>query len=447
MPAPGPPLDRSEATKETLASSSFGRVREGAALVLLVLYALALLTIGISRDWRLVHEDNGAIQTTFALSHLKLGLAGTRAHDVFFNPRTGKASAYGHHPPGTALLVAAGFSLARSTEPWAARATVILFHVGSLLFLFQLLRFFLSFGVALCGALVAATLPMSSFFGRMVNYEPFCLFAVLLLLTSWVVWRRDRSTVALAGAVLGIVVGGLIDWAMFFFAFAIFAVEVRDAARRRPRTFGSAALLLAAIASVFLWDVWHLWYASRGSLSTLREVLPGSGASHAFWPSRFLSGQLENFRRYYSHAGAGAVLLVIACLVAPHRPLSQQLFDVKEAFLLERLLVVLVAAPALYVFCAPWWAGHHHYWQFYFLPFVVFSMALVGRLLWRKSEQTGLARYRVALFVAALEVLITSTYILVTRHTTPGDFAIRKTAALRAEYLAPRDVSFRTPDR
>jgi hypothetical protein len=47
-------------------------------LLALGLYAAAVLTIGLRADWRLRHEDNGAMHTTFALSHLRLGLERTR---------------------------------------------------------------------------------------------------------------------------------------------------------------------------------------------------------------------------------------------------------------------------------------------------------------------------------------------------------------------------------
>jgi len=81
-----------------------GRRRHAAAfsvgLAALGLYAFGTLSIGLTRDWRLIHEDNGAIHTTLALSHVRLGLRRTRAHDLFFDPRTGQGSVYGHHPPG-----------------------------------------------------------------------------------------------------------------------------------------------------------------------------------------------------------------------------------------------------------------------------------------------------------------------------------------------------------
>ena len=91
----------------------------------LLLYAFGILSIGLTRDWQLRHEDNGAMQTTLALSHLRLGLEQTRAHDVYFNPHTGVLTAYGHHPPATGLLLAGAFALTGSDSPAVARLTVI----------------------------------------------------------------------------------------------------------------------------------------------------------------------------------------------------------------------------------------------------------------------------------------------------------------------------------
>ena len=108
------------------------------------LVAIALLSIGIDRDWRLVHEDNGALHTTFARSHLDLGLIRTRGQDAFFRPATGEMSFYGHHPSGTSLALAAAFALAGSDAPWVARAVAITFHLVSLLLLMLLLRIHLA---------------------------------------------------------------------------------------------------------------------------------------------------------------------------------------------------------------------------------------------------------------------------------------------------------------
>src|SRR3954465_11181457 len=102
------------------------------AWLALFAYASALLTIGVTRDWRLLHEDNGALHTMFARTHLDLGLARTRAHDLFFRPATGEASFYSHHPPATSLVVAAVFRAVGSDAPWVARSVAIVFQLASL---------------------------------------------------------------------------------------------------------------------------------------------------------------------------------------------------------------------------------------------------------------------------------------------------------------------------
>lgn len=101
--------------------------------LVLIAYAFAILSIGLTADWRLRHEDNGAMHTTLALSHLQLGLAESRAHDLFVNAHTGERTPYGHHPPATALTLAAAFALTGTDTPAVTRLTVIAFHIGSVL--------------------------------------------------------------------------------------------------------------------------------------------------------------------------------------------------------------------------------------------------------------------------------------------------------------------------
>jgi hypothetical protein len=49
------------------------RMPRAGAYAALGLYAFSLLSIGLTEDWRLRHEDNGALHTTLALSHQPAG--------------------------------------------------------------------------------------------------------------------------------------------------------------------------------------------------------------------------------------------------------------------------------------------------------------------------------------------------------------------------------------
>ncbi len=190
------------------------------AFGLLALYTLALLSLDLTSDWRRLHEDNGAMHTTFALAHLHLGLGETRGHDVYYSPDTETAAPYGHHPPATALLLAAVFSITGSAAPAVTRLTIITFHLATLAMLIRLLCL-VSTRAALYGGFVLATLPMSWYFGRMVNYEPLALCAITLQLSGWVETRRTGSRWGLILLAGGIVLGGLVDWPAFFFAAVI----------------------------------------------------------------------------------------------------------------------------------------------------------------------------------------------------------------------------------
>ena len=425
------------------AITDVGRRRRAAAfavgLAALGLYAFGTLSIGLTRDWRLIHEDNGALHTTLALSHVRLGLRRTRAHDLFFDPRTGQGSVYGHHPPGPALILAAAFLLTGSDGPWVARLVAVGFQLGSVFLLVELLSRVLPRGTALFGGFLMATLPMGAYFGRMMNYEPLCLLPVLLPLTGYAAFKQDGSRRGLVRLGTGIVLGGLIDWPALFFAAAITVAEVADGLRSRPRRFAPAAVPLLSAAAIVLFDAWHLWYAGHGSLTLYRDMLSGQWPAEwkALGPLGFVSSQIEVLRRYYTHAGLVSSLVVVFGMAVPRGGLARRVFDVVDAGLLGRLLPITGGAAGAYVLAAPSWAQAHAYWQFYALPFVVLSMLLVWQALRRAAagRHALIARALLAIFI--LDVTLSSVSMLHYRHTTPSRHAVRETARFRATFLAP----------
>ncbi len=406
------------------------------------LYAFGLLAIGLTRDWRLIHEDNGAMHTTLALSHVRLGFERTRAHDLFFDPKTGRAAVYGHHPPGTALTLAAAFLIVGSDAPWVARLVAIVFHLGSLFLLVELLSRVLPRGTALFGGFLMATLPMSVYFGRMVNYEPLCLFAILLQLTGYASFKQDASRGGVVRLSLGILVGGLIDWPALFFAGAITVAEVADALKSQPRTFVPAVVPLLSAMAIVVFDVWHLWYAGHGSLVLYRDMhsLPWSAEWKAVRPVPFVASQVEVLRRYYTHVGLISSVVVAFAMACPRARLADSVFNVADGGFLKRLLAITGGAACAYVLAAPPRAQVHAYWQFYALPFVVLSMLLVWRVLRRAAARNHALIARALLAIFVLDVTLSSVSMLYYRHTTPSAHAVRQTARFRATSLAPLSV-------
>lgn len=423
------------------------RVAYCVAFCALVIYAFGILSLDLTSDWHHHHEDNGAMHTTFALSHLKLGLEKTRAHDLFFNPQNEISTAYGHHPPATALILAAVFSLTGSTSPWIARMVAILFHLGSIFLMVGLLRRFFAKRMALLGGFIMATLPMGAYFGRMVNYEPLCLFTILMQLAGYAAFKQKDSRGSLIWLSFGILLGGLIDWGSFFFAMAIAGAEIIDVLRKRSRSILPLAVTVISAIGIFSFDIWHLWYAGHGSLISFREVLSTNGPLNEqnFTLMKFVLNQLETFRRYYTHTGLLSVILALFCLIRSRKFLSKSFFDVSEAQLVKRLLAV-TGIPALgYVLAAPSWAIAHHYWQFYFLPFVVISMLLVLQLLWRKFTENRAPLLRILLIFFVMEVIVGSAYMLHFRYTRIGSYAVKQTAVYRETFLSAKDLVDNVP--
>lgn len=406
--------------------------------LVLAAYAFAILSIGLTADSRLRHEDNGAMHTTLALSHLALGLDGTRAHDVFVNRVTGERRPYGHHPPALPLVLAAVFALTGSDSPAVARLTVMAFQIGSVLLVVAVLGELVGNRAAWLGGLFMATLPMSGYFGRMVNYEPLCLFAVMVQLLGYVRWKihgRRRDAWLLG---VGVVWGGVVDWPAFFFAAALASVEVIDLARRK--TSGAPlALLIATATGVFAFDLWHLWYAARGSMQAFGGVL---ASNEPLWAmdaslSRFVLGQVDTFRRYFTEAGLISTGLALWSLAAGT---SGRPHDDALSPLTRRVLAATFGAAFAYVVTAPAWAMMHQYWQFYFLPSVVISMVLAWLRLEHAMRTRPGALFRAMQVAFVLDVLMASGYWLHFRHTRPESYAIETTASFRALYLTPKSV-------
>jgi Dolichyl-phosphate-mannose-protein mannosyltransferase len=409
-----------------------GRPPAVAAAGVLLLAAL-LLSVGLFRDWRLLHEDNGALFTTLALSHVRLGLGATRGHDTLVLARTGEARPYGHHPPGVALILAAAFAVSGSDAPAVARSVVIAVHLGSIALALALFGRLLSPRLALAGALFFAVAPMSAFFGRMVGHEPFALCAILLQLLGWTRFRQEGGRGALVLLAAGIVLGGAVAWAPFFFVAALAIVEVLDRAARRTTSAAALVVLLGAGGAVLAFDLAHLAYA--GGLASFREVLARDRSLVGVLPLLdSLLGHLEGFRRYFTQAGLVSAIAVAVAVCRPRSGLARALRT--DDPVLKPFLAVAAIAPLGWVLAAPAWADVHPYWKFYFLPFTAASVALVvGGLARGVSTRPGLSRSLLVLL--ALDAAATSAYMLRVRHTRPSDYAVREVANIRRLYLRP----------
>jgi len=418
------------------------------AWLLLFFYATALLSIGLSEDWRLQHEDNGALHTSFARAHLDLGLSRTRAHDIFFTPTTGVGFFYSHHPPATSLVLAGAFALVGSDAPWVARVVAVAFHLASLALFVALLRIHLPPALALCGGVLFATVPMSAYFGRMVNYEVLCLTGVLLQLFGYARWKTGRARSGLGLLALGILFGGLIDWPAFFVAVALGLAEALAALRGERAAWRGFVAIGAVASAVFAVDLTHLVVAN-GSLRGLLDVLGSKQQGVVVTVASFVEHELAHGRRYFGRAALLSSALVAVALLARRAPLVATLGAAAHPRVLGRWLGASGVAALAYTLAAPSWAIVHAYWSFYFLPFVVTSLVLVLGALAERWARGGRVGWIAALVGAAIvfDVGNTAVRTLIRRHGSPEPYAIQRTLDLRRDNIPPRSwVETPAPD-
>jgi len=394
-----------------------------AAALLLVLLA-TLLAVRSGDPWRYLHDDNGRRYSSYARTHLALGLARTGGHDYFLDGRDGRLVPYGHHPPALSLLLAGWFAVTGHDGPRAARALAGIFHLVSAGLVFGLLRRHHPGTPGVVAALAFAVVPMSSFFGKMVNFEPFVLPFMIGAVIGWFRWAEGGSMAWLALAFLLVLLGTLIDWPILL-ALPVF---IADALRRWRRTWDRTFALAGAVACVFglaLAGALAVWVSSPVGLGELAGAWSFRVHLHGHYPWWRLAGKLFDYnRRYFTEPVLAASLVAAALLVRDawrRRPFMPR----------ERLLALFGAVGILPVVGFPTSARYHAYWQFYLLPYATLAVAHVLETL---GGRMAPARRRFLHAVVVLWIVIGSTQLLWVRYSRPSGYVARKVREL-APYL------------
>lgn len=398
-------------------------------VVWLFVLQLALLTIGLTRDYQLKHEDNNALHATLARSHLQLGLTTTRGQNYFYTPATGSGAFYPNHPPGPALVLAAVYAATGGDGPAVTRATAIAFHVLSAwLFLLLARRVLGDPREVFLALLLFVLLPESAFFGRMLNHEVLALPGVILLVRGY--WEGVRGGWPQARW-LAAVVGGAV-WATFsgwpgFVAIAACSLHagVEVFVRRTARARLPLGVLLACGAALFAVTIAHLLWVLDGDAGYLRTLflersVGDGGPDPVAWTARLL----ELHWRYFGLTSAAALGAVVLRAL-------RRLPDA-EADPAQEVALIFLVAGAAYVAAFAFNATKHDYWQFFLLPAAALGVVLLLRRV-RAVERPFLRRLLAG--VAALDILVVSGVTLVQRHTKQEAYCVRVVAEIRRNHL------------
>jgi 4-amino-4-deoxy-L-arabinose transferase-like glycosyltransferase len=398
----------------------------------IVILAAAILSIGISRDYRLKHEDNNALHAAFGRAHVEAGLSLTKGHDAYVNRKNRKVHFYAHHPPGCGLVLGGVFAITGSDRPEVVRGIAIAATLATIALVWWIVRREEGPGAALVAALTFAIIPQAAFYGRMVNHEVLALPFIVLVVDRYFALARGGGWGPAVGLCAAATVGALIAWVTFF-ALAACAVHAAISLRRRE-TFPAAgyalALLLTIGASLFTVDIAHAAWVKGGDLSGLAAIFSSRvGAGQTYGPIEWTHKMLGFSRRL---ATASGTITLIWLGIRSVRALMGRI-SLKPV---EEFAAVFLSAGVGYLVVFNWGAWQHHYWQFPLLPAVVIALSLAVMTIAGKARK-GPRRlaYGVLLVVVVLEVLSTSSVMLYSRHTTPEDRVIQAVEKLQSRYL------------
>jgi 4-amino-4-deoxy-L-arabinose transferase-like glycosyltransferase len=379
------------------------RLARGAVLAV----ALLLLCRGITTPFNGWHELNSAMYSLFARNHIQYGLRYTKLYctwgETLAPPPVPER--YLNHPPLVCLWTAVPLALFGDHE-WAGRLVPIAATLGSTALLMTILT---RVGSPLFGTLAGfffAILPLTAYFGRMIDHVAPAQFFTLLMVEGYRRWTDDRAgprprRTGAALYVLGASLGIGTAWAVVIGAGLVgawHAVRVfrgRGEARLLPWLALVPALALAAV-------VLHIAAGVGGDLGMLRALflsrsLGGEGGRQPW--SAWLAVQAAYFVRDFTLPGAVAAAAAVVLLGAglrrgrsggtpPPYALTGDRAAVMTVFGLHGLLYVVAFKNA---------SWFHDYWQFFFGPFVAASLATVALLVRSRLAALAPRHGRVAL--------------------------------------------------
>jgi len=295
-----------------------------AARAAVVIVAALLLCRGITAPFVGWHELNSAMYAQYARNHVQYGLGYTKLYCTGGATATPPAvpDRYLNHPPLICLWTAVPLVVVGDRE-WAARLVPIAATLGSVVLLMRIVT---GLGRPLLGVLSGfffATLPLTAYFGRMIDHVAPVQFFSLLMLHGYLQWAGldpgdSRPRLGAVWYVMGAVLGIGTGWAAILPALLVCAWHLlrvlrgSGEARLLPWLAGAPAVALAAVVLHILagsgWDATMLPALFAG------RSLGGIGGAQT-WPDWF-SVQWVHLTRNFTLPGALAAIACAGVLVA-----------------------------------------------------------------------------------------------------------------------------------
>ena len=200
-----------------------------ATLILILFFAVLIrcyeITLPYCKSWEI------AFQEIIAKNHLTYGFGQTHFVSVI-SILDGQNIYHLSHPPLLQILIAISYFFFGIHE-WSARIVPILSSLGTIILIYAIAYRVWDERTALSAALFASFMPMSAYFGRVVNFEPLVLFVVLLFAWAFLMWNETNNKKYYILTIFAVILGGLTDWPFFLILpfFIIISLITREKIR------------------------------------------------------------------------------------------------------------------------------------------------------------------------------------------------------------------------
>ena len=355
-----------------------GRMESAGRIAVLVI-SLVLLSRNINGMYLGHHEDNSANYSVFARNHVRYGLGFTKLFNTDTSIAGSKPYRYLNHPPLLSVFTAIPIYIFGEQE-WVGRSVAIAATLAGAWMLMVIVSRVQSAAMGLLTGFFYVTLPITAYFGRILDHEPPVQFFSLLMLYGYLLWsgiygeggnRKAGAIYYVLGTVLGIGTG----WAAVIMAGLIWIWNICRSIRDlsvRPLVLWLTAAPAVSLAAVFIHILWGFEWRAEWLVHLFLSRTIGSQDS-VQWASRNWGWMKQNF----TMLGIGAAVIYAAVIPAilwfsghssPWRRIVRNRMS-----MMPILLTLLQGAIWLIVFKHE--SRVHDYWQYYCSPFIAASMA------------------------------------------------------------------------
>lgn len=195
-------------------------------VVFLLLISSFLLSIGINKPFIGHHDYNNRFFSQAAKYYLTLPISGHKFGQVIGRGEDGNIKYYTHHPILLPLALAGSMTVF-GDQPWAVRLVPIIFSAATVVFFYRLLQLFFDTTLSLISTGFWMLTPMFLYFGKMANHEALTLFFIVFSLYHFIQWQQTGSTANYRWSLLGLFVGQWAGWPAYYLAGVLFLFSKR----------------------------------------------------------------------------------------------------------------------------------------------------------------------------------------------------------------------------